>query len=74
MGDVPLKMPRLFSQAVEEDIRITIPDYLSILQETEVSIPTHFHDWYDGLTGAIIQIPLRLGNSNDILMAEGRAL
>lgn len=36
------------SQAGEEGIEITVPDYLSILQETEVTIPTHFpHMYYD---------------------------
>lgn len=42
MGDVPLKVPELFSPAAEEDIRIPIPDYLSILRQTEVSRTAHF--------------------------------
>lgn len=40
MEDVPLKIPMVFSQAVKEDVQITVLDYLSILQETEVNIPT----------------------------------
>lgn len=37
MDDVPLKMPQGVSQEVIEDVNITVPDYLTILQETEVS-------------------------------------
>lgn len=40
MDEVPLKIPMVSSQAVEEGVEITVPDYLSILQETEVNIPT----------------------------------
>lgn len=47
MDDVPLKIPMVSSQAVEEDVEITVPDYLSILQETEVNIPTHFPHTYN---------------------------
>lgn len=43
MDGVPLKIPMVPSQAVEEDVNITVPDYLSILQDTEVSIPTPMH-------------------------------
>lgn len=36
MDGVPLKMPQGPPQEVKEDVKIIIPDYLVILQETEV--------------------------------------
>lgn len=38
MDSIPLKMPQGASQTVNEDVEVTIPDYLRILQETEVSL------------------------------------
>lgn len=38
MDSVPLKMPQGAPQKVNEDIQVIVPDYLSILQETEVSV------------------------------------
>ncbi|XP_018523446.1 ubiquitin-associated protein 1-like [Lates calcarifer] len=35
MDGVPLKMPQAVSQEVKEDMKIIIPDYLTILQENE---------------------------------------
>ncbi|KAM8762929.1 uncharacterized protein ubap1lb isoform 1-T4 [Acanthopagrus schlegelii] len=35
MDGVPLKMPQVPSQEVKEDIKVTVPDYLTILRETE---------------------------------------
>lgn len=49
MDDVPLKIPVVSSQLVKEDVEITVPDYLGILQETEVNIPTHFSHMYNDL-------------------------
>ena len=40
MDGVPLKMPQSLSQEVKEDIKVIVPDYLTILQETEVSTNT----------------------------------
>lgn len=38
MDSIPLKMPQCESLTVNEDVEVTIPDYLRILQETEVSL------------------------------------
>lgn len=38
MDGVPLKMPQSASQELKEDFEIMVPDYLAILQETEVSM------------------------------------
>lgn len=38
MDGVPLKMPQGASQQVKEDIKVIVPDYLTILQETEVTV------------------------------------
>ncbi|XP_044058748.1 ubiquitin-associated protein 1-like [Siniperca chuatsi] len=35
MDEVPLKMPLRASQEVKEDVKVIVPDYLTILQETE---------------------------------------
>lgn len=37
MDSIPLKMPQGAPQTVNEDVEVTLPDYLRILQETEVS-------------------------------------
>lgn len=37
MDSLPLKMPQGAPQKVNEDIQVIVPDYLSILEETEVS-------------------------------------
>lgn len=36
MDSIPLKMPQGAPQTVSEDVDVTLPDYLRILQETEV--------------------------------------
>ncbi len=38
MDGVPLKLPQGASEEVKEDVRVIVPDYLTILQETEVSV------------------------------------
>ena len=38
MDGVPLKMPQGAPQEVKEDVKVIVPDYLSILRETEVSV------------------------------------
>ena len=38
MEGVPLKMPEGLSQEVKDDVTMIVPDYLTILQETEVSM------------------------------------
>lgn len=38
MDSIPLKMPQCVSLTVNEDVEVTIPDYLRTLQETEVSL------------------------------------
>lgn len=38
MDGVPLKMPQNASQELKEDFKVIVPDYLTILQETEVSM------------------------------------
>ncbi|XP_042270949.1 ubiquitin-associated protein 1-like [Thunnus thynnus] len=35
MDGVPLKMPQVFPQEVKDDVKVIVPDYLTILQETE---------------------------------------
>ncbi|KAG8001047.1 Programmed cell death protein 7, partial [Nibea albiflora] len=35
MDDVPLRMPQGASQEAKEDVKVFVPDYLTILQETE---------------------------------------
>ncbi|KAK5874686.1 hypothetical protein PBY51_019613 [Eleginops maclovinus] len=35
MDGVPVRVPHFASQEVEEDVEVTVPDYLSILQDTE---------------------------------------
>lgn len=47
MDSLPLKMPQGAPQKVNEDIQdIIVPDYLSILQETDVSIYVNM-SWWD---------------------------
>lgn len=43
MDSIPLKMPQGAPQTVNEDVDVTIPDYLRILQETEVSFLCQYH-------------------------------
>lgn len=38
MDGVPLKMPQAVSQDVRQLSEVIVPDYLTILQETEVSV------------------------------------
>lgn len=38
MDSIPLKMPQAAPQAVNEGVDVLIPDYVTILQETEVSL------------------------------------
>lgn len=38
MDSIPLKMPQGAPQTVNDDVDVTIPDYLRILQATEVSL------------------------------------
>lgn len=38
MDGVPLKMPQGSSQEVKKDVKVIVPDYLNILQETEVCV------------------------------------
>lgn len=45
MDSVPLKMPQGAPQKVNEDIQVIVPDYLSILQETEVSVYVNMLRW-----------------------------
>jgi len=43
MDGIPLKMPQAAAlQEVKDDVRVTVPDYLTILQETEVRGPFYF--------------------------------
>lgn len=37
MDGVPLRMPQGASQQVQEDVHVIVPDYLTRLQDTEVS-------------------------------------
>lgn len=37
MDGVPLKIPHSASQKVKDDVKVVVPDYLTILQDTEVS-------------------------------------
>lgn len=77
MDDVPLKIPMVSAQAMEEDIGITVPDYLRILQETEVNIPTHFPNIYNDPHNAIFSFSFFFCfflSNNAVLMAEFRAL
>lgn len=70
MDDVPLKIPMVSSQAVEEDVKITVPDYLGILQETEVNIPTHFPHMDNDPHNVIFPF----SSSNVVIMVGVRAL
>lgn len=38
MDGVPLKMPQAVSQEVKQHVEVIVPDYLTILQETGVSV------------------------------------
>lgn len=38
MDSVPLKVPQVVSQEVRQHVEVNVPDYLTILQETEVSV------------------------------------
>lgn len=38
MDGVPLKMPQAFPQEVKENVGVMVPDYLSVLQQTEVRV------------------------------------
>ncbi len=38
MDGVPLKMPQGASHELKEEVKVIIPDYLTILQETGVSV------------------------------------
>lgn len=38
MDGVPLKMPQTVSQEVKQPSEVIVPEYLTVLQETEVSV------------------------------------
>lgn len=38
MDGVPLKVPQVVSQEVKQQVKVNVPDYLSVLQETEVNV------------------------------------
>lgn len=38
MDSVPLKVPQVVSHEVRQHVEVNVPDYLAILQETEVSV------------------------------------
>lgn len=66
MDSIPLKVPQGAPQTVNEDVAVTIPDCLSILQETEVSLYVSIIVRHN-LCAVLLQLTLHSSLLTDVL-------